>query len=117
MRDFVDFCQKLTRFGESGVYGFLEHLDSHAAANLLLQSIATEARQQMVFRQLEGLFPMPVFFEPGISQSMAWTLLAPHIASCPADNTRIAWQNFPALTIMVRLESRILLPSRVDIER
>ncbi|KAM5540291.1 hypothetical protein V8D89_006110 [Ganoderma adspersum] len=100
VRDFVDFCQKLTRWGESGVYGFLEHLDSHAAANLLLQSIATEARQQMVFRQFEGLFPMPVFFEPGISQSMAWTLLAPYITSCPADNTRIAWQNFPALTIM-----------------
>ncbi len=102
VRDFVDFCQKLTRFGESGVYGFLEHLDSRAAANLLLQSITTEARQQMVFRQFEGLFPMPVFFEPGISQSMAWTLLAPYITSCPKDNTRLAWQNFPALNITVR---------------
>ena len=79
VREFVDFCQKvclhaprpdvdayscdvvqLTRFGESGVYGFLEHLDSRAAANLLLESIATEARQQMIFRQFEGLFPMPV---------------------------------------------------------
>ncbi|KAI1785773.1 ferritin-like domain-containing protein [Ganoderma leucocontextum] len=100
VRDFVDFCQKLTRFGESGVYGFLEHLNSRAAANLLLQSIATEARQQMVFRQFEGLFPMPVYFEPGISQSMAWTLLAPYITSCPENNTRIAWQNFPALTIL-----------------
>nr|VWO99603.1 Acetylornithine/succinyldiaminopimelate aminotransferase (ACOAT) (DapATase) (Succinyldiaminopimelate transferase) (EC (EC [Ganoderma boninense] len=100
VRDFLDFCQKLTRFGESGVYGFLAHLASRAAANLLLQSIATEARQQMAFRQLEGLFPTPVFFEPAISQSMAWTLLAPYVASCPPDNTRIAWQNFPALTIL-----------------
>ena len=102
VRDFVDFCQKLTRWGESGVYGFLEHLNSRAAANLLLQSITTEARQQMIFRQFEGLFPMPVFFEPGISQSMAWTLLAPYITSCPENNTRLVWQNFPALTITVR---------------
>lgn len=52
VREFVDFCQKLTRFGESGVYGFIEHLDSRAAAQLLLQSITTEARQQMIFRQV-----------------------------------------------------------------
>lgn len=52
VRQFIDFCQKLTRFGESGVYGFLEHLDSRAAAQLLLQSITTEARQQMIFRQV-----------------------------------------------------------------
>ncbi|KAI0746048.1 Rds1 protein [Earliella scabrosa] len=99
VRDFVDFCQKLTRFGESGVYGFLEHLDSRASANLLLESIATEGRQQMIFRQFEGLFPMPVYFIPGITQSMAWTLLAPYITSCPENNTYLEWQNFPALTI------------------
>ncbi|EAU83174.1 Rds1 protein [Coprinopsis cinerea okayama7 len=99
VREFVDFCQKLTRFGESGVYGFLEHLDSRAAATLLLDSITTEARQQMIFRQFEGLFPMPVWFETGISQSMAWTLLAPYLVECPAENPRIEWQNFPALTI------------------
>ncbi|KXN92399.1 Protein rds1 [Leucoagaricus sp. SymC.cos] len=99
VREFVDFCQKLTRFGESGVYGFLEHLNSRAAAQLLLQSITTEARQQQIFRQFEGLFPMPVWFEVGITQSMAWTLLAPYIVSCPAENPRIAWQNFPALNI------------------
>ena len=51
---------QLTRWGESGVYGFLEHLDSRAAAEMLLQSITTEARQQMIFRQFSGLFPMPV---------------------------------------------------------
>ncbi|KAI0369661.1 Rds1 protein [Pilatotrama ljubarskyi] len=99
VRDFVDFCQKLTRFGESGVYGFLEHLDSRPAATLLLESITTEARQQMIFRQFEGLFPMPEWFIPAITQSMAWTLLAPYISSCPDNNTHLEWQNFPALQI------------------
>ena len=102
VREFIDFCQKLTRFGESGVYGFIEHLDSRPAAQLLLQSITTEARQQMIFRQFGGLFPMPVWFEAGITQSMAWTLLAPYIFSCPESNLasrKLAWQNFPALTI------------------
>ena len=55
VREFIDFCQRLTRFGESGVYGFLGHLDSQAAATLLLQSITTEARQQMAFRQCKSL--------------------------------------------------------------
>ncbi|KPI43857.1 Protein rds1 [Cyphellophora attinorum] len=100
VREFLDFCQKLTRFGESGVYGFLGHLDSQAAATLLLQSISTEARQQMIFRQFDGLHPMPVWFEVGIPQSWAWTLLAPYISSCPANTTRVAWQNFPALTVL-----------------
>ncbi len=100
VREFIDFCQKLTRYGESGVYGFLGHLDSQAAAALLLQSITTEARQQMIFRQFDGLFPMPVWFEVGIPQSWAWTLLAPHISSCPANQTRLAWQNFPSLTVV-----------------
>ena len=44
-------CLQLTRSSESGVYGFLEHLDSRAAASLLLDSIATESRQQMIFHQ------------------------------------------------------------------
>jgi len=100
VREFVDFCQRLTRFGESGVYGFIEHLDSREAAQLLLQSITTEARQQMIFRQFDGLFPMPVWFETGVPQSWAWTLLAPYISSCPANQTRLAWQNFPALTVL-----------------
>ncbi|KAF7125386.1 hypothetical protein CNMCM5793_001564 [Aspergillus hiratsukae] len=99
VQEFIDFCQKLTRFGESGVYGFLNHLDSREAATLLLQSITTEARQQMIFRQFEGLFPMPVWFEVGVPQSWAWTLLAPHISYCPANQTRLIWQNFPALYI------------------
>jgi hypothetical protein len=54
VREWIDFSQKLTRWGESGVYGFLEHLDCRACAEILLQSITTEARQQMVFRQFEG---------------------------------------------------------------
>ncbi|EEA26129.1 hypothetical protein TMatcc_005620 [Talaromyces marneffei ATCC 18224] len=100
VREFVDFCQKLTRFGESAVYGFQPHLDSREAASLLLQSISTVARQQMAFRQFDGLFPMPVWFEVGVPQSWAWTLLAPYISSCPEDQTRLAWQNFPALWIL-----------------
>lgn len=41
VREFIDFNQRLTRFGESGVYGFLGHLDSRAAATLLLQAITS----------------------------------------------------------------------------
>lgn len=100
VREFIDFCQKLTRFGESGVYGFLSHLDSREAAQLLLQSISTEARQQLIFRQFNGLFPMPVWFEVGVPQSWAWTLLAPYISSCPENQTRLVWENFPALWIL-----------------
>ncbi|KAI9757779.1 MAG: hypothetical protein M4579_003315 [Chaenotheca gracillima] len=100
VREFLDFCQKLTRFGESGVYGFINHLNSRESAQLLLQSISTEARQQMIFRQFDGLFPMPVWFETGIPQSWGWTLLAPYIESCPANQTRLAWENFPALTVV-----------------
>lgn len=100
VREFVDFCQKLTRWGEAGVYGFLGHLDSGESASILLQSITTEARQQMVFRQFDGLFPMPEWFQVGIPQSWAWTLLAPFISYCPANQTRLVWQNFPALRIL-----------------
>lgn len=100
VNEFLDFCQKLTRFGEAGVYGFLAHLNSREAASLLTLSITTEARQQMIFRQFQGLFPMPVWFEVGIPQSWAWTLLAPYISSCPSNQTRLVWQNFPALRIL-----------------
>jgi hypothetical protein len=54
----------------------------------------------MIFRQFEGLFPMPEWFEVGIPQSWAWTLLAPYISSCPANQTRLVWQNFPSLNIL-----------------
>ncbi|KAL7269768.1 hypothetical protein RUND412_007553 [Rhizina undulata] len=99
VRQFIDFCQKVTRWGESGVYGFITHLDSRAAANLLVQSISTEARQQMIMRQFEGLNPMNIWFEPAITQSMAWTLLSPYLKSCPSTNPVVAFQNFPTLYI------------------
>lgn len=100
VKEFLDFCQKLTRFGEAGVYGFLAHLDSREAATLLTQTITVEARQQLIFRQFQGLFPMPEWFETGIPQSWAWSLLAPFISSCPANQTRLIWQNFPGLRII-----------------
>jgi len=100
VREFIDFNQKLTRWGESGAWGFINHLDSREVGQLLSQSIATEARQQMAFRQMSGLFPMPVWFETGIPQSWAWTYLAPYISSCPENTTRLAWQNFPTLHIV-----------------
>jgi len=100
VREFVDFNQRLTRWGESGVWGFINHLDSREVGQLLAQSIATEARQQMIFRQMSGLFPMPVWFETGIPQSWAWTFLAPYISTCPENTTRLAWQNFPDLHVV-----------------
>lgn len=100
VREYIDFSQKLTRWGESGVYGFLNHLDSREVGQLLLQSITTEARQQMIFRQFNGQFPMPVWFECGIPQSWAWTLLSPYISSCPSGQDQLIWQNFPALHIL-----------------
>lgn len=100
VREYIDFSQKLTRWGESGVYGFLNHLDAREVGQLLLQSITTEARQQMIFRQFNGQFPMPVWFECGIPQSWAWTLLAPYISSCPEGQKQLIWQNFPALHIL-----------------
>ncbi|KAH9477311.1 Protein rds1 [Psilocybe cubensis] len=99
VREFLDFSQQVTRWGEAGTIGFIPHLNSRDSAQMLLQTVTTEARQQMAFRQLEGLFPMPVDFQTGITQSMTWTLLAPHLVSCPAENPRINWQNFPALNV------------------
>lgn len=121
---FLDFCQRLTRWGESGVLGFLSHLNARPTAQLLVQSITTESRQQMIFRcvpvrhrppprrdaderrpalpllsQMMGLFPMPVYFEVGIPQAYAWSLLNPYIVECPATNSPIKWQAFPALTV------------------
>ncbi|GAO18900.1 uncharacterized protein UV8b_02774 [Ustilaginoidea virens] len=100
VREYIDFNQKLTRWSEAGVYGFLPHLNSGPAAQMLLQSITVEARQQLIFRQFGGQFPMPEWHTPGIPQSWAWTLLAPYISSCPYNQTRLVWQNFPALHIL-----------------
>lgn len=98
--EYIDFNQKLTRWAEAGVYGFLGHLNSQPAAQLLLQSITIEARQQLIFRQFEGQFPMPEWHTVGIPQSWSWTFLAPYISSCPANQTRLVWQNFPALKVL-----------------
>jgi hypothetical protein len=100
VREFIDFNAKLTAWGEAGVFGFINHLDSREVGQLLQQSIATESRQQYTFRQMLGLPPQPVWFETGLPQSWAWTYLAPYISSCPAGNTRLAWQNFPALHVV-----------------
>lgn len=100
VREWVDFMQRVTRFGESGVWGFLSHLDSREVSQLLSQSISIESRQQMVFRQMAGLAPMPVWFENGWPQSWQWTMLAPYISACPEGQTRLAWQNFPTLRIL-----------------
>ncbi|KAL9125694.1 MAG: hypothetical protein Q9217_005139 [Psora testacea] len=100
VREWVDFMQRLTRFGESGVWGFINHLDSREVGQLLAQSIATEARQQQIFRQMSGLQPMNVWFENGWPQSWAWTMLAQYISYCPENTTRLAWQNFPTLHIL-----------------
>ncbi|PQE19245.1 rds1 protein [Rutstroemia sp. NJR-2017a BBW] len=99
VREFIDFNVKLTRWGESGTWGFLSHLNSKEVATLLVQAEAIEARQQAVFRQMLGLHAMPIWFAPGVPQSWHWTLLAPYISSCPQNNTRLVWQNFPALHI------------------
>ncbi|KAK4056953.1 hypothetical protein OIO90_001853 [Microbotryomycetes sp. JL221] len=63
------FSQFVTRWGESGVLGFLPHLDSRPNAQILLQAITTESRQEMITRQLLGLSPMPVWFESGVPQA------------------------------------------------
>lgn len=45
----------------------------------------------MIFRQFEGLFPMPVYFEVGVPQNFAWTLLSRYITSCPSENKPLEW--------------------------
>ncbi|KAH2085815.1 hypothetical protein KXX03_001260 [Aspergillus fumigatus] len=76
------------------------HLDSKEVATLVVEAEAIEARQQSIFRQLLGLQPMPIWFAAGIPQSWHWTLLAQYISSCPANNTRLVWQNFPNLHVV-----------------
>ncbi|KAB5577582.1 hypothetical protein GE09DRAFT_1260266 [Coniochaeta sp. 2T2.1] len=66
MPQLLTFRLQLTRFGEAG-------------------SITVEVRQQLIFRQFEVLIPMPEWFEVGIPQSWAWTLVAPYISSCPGN--------------------------------
>jgi hypothetical protein len=65
VREFIDFNARLTRWGESGNWGFLSHHDSTEVATPIVQAEAIEARQQAVFRQMLGLHAMPVCFAPG----------------------------------------------------
>ena len=60
VKEYLQFSDFVTRFGEAGAYGFLEHLNSRDAAQILLQGITVEARQEMILRQFQGIFPMPV---------------------------------------------------------
>ena len=98
---------QIAAIGESGILGFIEHLDSRAAAQLLAQTLTASSREQMIFRQYEGLFPVPVDFQTAITQSMMWTMLAPFTLSCPAGNPVIEFQNFPGLNVVVRFRPSI----------
>jgi hypothetical protein len=69
VREFIDFNVKLTRWGESGTWGWLSHLNSKEVATMVVEAEAIEARQQAIFRQLLGLQPMPMWFAAGIPQS------------------------------------------------
>lgn len=79
MREFIDFNVKITRFGESGTWGFLSHLDSKEVSTLLVQAEAIEARQQMAFRQMLGLHPMPFSFVPGEMEPPSFFLIKPDV--------------------------------------
>lgn len=114
VREWLDFNQRVTRWGESGVWGFLSHLDSREVSQMLSQSVAIEARQQMAFRQVSGLAPMPVWFENGWPQSWAWTMLAPYISYCPEDTTRLAWENIPTLHILNNPNINRLAPNETE---
>ncbi|KAJ9301878.1 hypothetical protein DTO271G3_744 [Paecilomyces variotii] len=111
VREYIDFNVRLTRWGESGNWGFLSHLDSKEVATLLVQAEAIEARQQSVFRQWLGLHPMPIWFAPGIPQSWHWTLLSQYISSCPENNTRLVWQNFPSLHVVNQPNANRISPN------
>lgn len=99
LREWIDFSQKITRITEATIYGFTPHLDSRPVAQLMLSSVAISARQHVVFRQIEGLFPMPVWFQSAIPQSWGWSLVAPFFSTCPSGQ-RLVWQVFPPLTIL-----------------
>lgn len=99
VREALLFCEELTRWGESGVYGFLPSLDNRANAQILLQSIATEARQQYTFRQWLGVNSVNIWFETGTPQAWAWTLLSPYITECPSHNVPVGFSIYPKLTV------------------
>ncbi|SCV68247.1 BQ2448_368 [Microbotryum intermedium] len=99
VQEFILFSHLLTRWGESGTLGFLPHLDNRNTAQIVLQAITTESRQEMIFRQFQTLFPMPMWFVTGVPQAFQWTLLQRYIKSCPENNPTIQFQIFPDLLI------------------
>ena len=60
---------------------------------------AADFNKQYTFRQWEGINSINVWFEAGIPQTYAWTLLSPYIVSCPSHNEPLQWTIFPKLTI------------------
>ena len=99
VKEALSFAEFVTRFGEAGVYGFLPHLDSRPIAQLLLQSITTEAKQEVAMAQMEGYFPQPYWFNMGLTQAMAWSSMVPYLAHCPETNPRVEFPVFPFLNV------------------
>ncbi|KAL9937174.1 hypothetical protein V8E36_003583 [Tilletia maclaganii] len=97
---FIDWSQKSTQLGESGTIGWIPLLDNPAPASIVEQAIVTESRQQFAFRQLEGLFPIPVWFSTGLTQPMHWTILSRYIVACPKENKPLPWPIFPRLRVL-----------------
>ncbi|CAD6923323.1 unnamed protein product, partial [Tilletia laevis] len=88
---FIDWSQKSTQLGESGTIGWIPIMDEPAPASIVQQAIVTESRQQFAFRQLEGLFPVTVWFITGLTQAMHWTILSRWITQCPKENKPLPW--------------------------
>ena len=58
------------------------------------------------------------WFETGIPQSWAWTYLSQYISSCPENQTRLAWQNFPSLHVVNQANINRFSPNdTADFER
>ena len=49
--------------------------------------------------QMAGEFPTPYWFNGGLSQAMAWSLLVPYLDHCPESNPKIEFPVFPALNV------------------
>ncbi|KAE8182071.1 hypothetical protein CF328_g8636 [Tilletia controversa] len=96
---FIDWSQKSTQLGESGTIGWIPIMDEPAPASIVQQAIVTESRQQFAFRQLEGLFPVTVWFITGLTQAMHWTILSRWITQCPKENKPLPWPIFPRLYV------------------
>ena len=53
---------------------------------------------------------MDTWFIPSITSSMAWTLQAPFLVTCPAHNPRVIFQTFPALNVTNAVKVSTLFP-------